>query len=102
MTITKEQFEAQLAKSNKTTVVNTFKYHAVKNAEAMMLCQSATPDSTYNAVVASALFDNPACGLVPASFLNALHEAFKDFMMVDAVEEVCSRLTFVDNKFNFS
>ena len=101
MAITKEQFEAQLAKSNKETVVATFKFHAVRNAEALMIAQSCTPDSTFNSVVSSALFDNPACGLVPASFLKALHKAFNDVMVVDAVEEVCSRLTFKDSKFIF-
>lgn len=101
MAITKEQFEAQLAKSNKATVVRTFKFHAVQNAEAMMSCQSSSADSTFKSVVNSALYDNPACGLVPASFLNALHKAFKEFMLVDAVNEVCDRLTFDGSKFNY-
>lgn len=101
MAITKEQFEAQLAKSNKAAVIRTFKFHAVRNAEALMICQSGSADSAFNSAVSSALYDNPACRLVPASFLKALNKAFKEFMLVDAVNEVCDRLTFDGSKFNY-
>ena len=94
--------DIQMQKFNSKTAVHTFTFHAVRNAEAMNLCQSATAKSAYNAAVKSALFDNPACGLVPATFLNALAAAFDDFMCVDAVTEVCSRLTFDGKSIKFN
>lgn len=93
--------DIQMRKYNKSTVVKTFTFHAVGNAEAMNICQ-CTPQEAVNSAVKSAMFDNPACGLVPAPFINALVAAFEDFMCVDAVEEVCSRLTFDGNKINFN
>lgn len=93
--------DIQMRKFNMETVVKTFTFHAVGEAEAMNSSQSATANATYQSAVKAAMFDNPACGLVPASFLNALAAAFDDFMCVDAVEDVCSRLTFDGKSINF-
>lgn len=94
--------DIQMRKFDKATAVKTFAFHAVGNAEAMNSCQSADAKSAYAAAVKSAMFDNPACGLVPATFLNALADAFDDFMCVDAVAEVCSRLTFDGKEIKFN
>lgn len=85
---------------NKTTAVRTFKHHAMAAAESVNYGAN-TKDAAQSAVKA-ALFDNPACGLVPSSFVQALSNAFDDFMVVDAVEDVCNRLTFDGTNFNFN
>lgn len=91
-----------MQKFNINTAIHTFKHHAVANAEAMNLCQSATAQSAFKSAKDSALLDNPACGLVPATFLNALADAFGDFMCVDAVTEVCDRLHLDGKKITFN
>ncbi|QDH45721.1 hypothetical protein AAM37_gp50 [Pantoea phage vB_PagM_AAM37] len=98
----KTPVDIQMQKFNVKTAIHTFKFHAVRNAEALNLCQSATGKSAYEASVKSALFDNPACGLVPAKFLNALACAFGDFMVVDAVTDVCDRLTLDGKTIKFN
>lgn len=94
--------DIQMRKFDKNTVAKTFAFHAIANAEALNLCQSMSETQTYEAVVKAALFDNPACGLVPANFLKALHNAFNDFMCVDAVTEVCARLTSEEGVIKFN
>lgn len=94
--------DAAMARFNKATVANTFTFHAMRNAEALNLSQSMNASEAAKSAINSATFDNPACGLVPASFINALVEAFNDFMCVDAVEAVCARLTSTGGNIKFN
>lgn len=93
--------DIQMRKFNKATVAKTFAFHAIANANALNNCQSSTAAQAAECSIKAAMFDNPACGLVPASFLSALREAFDDFMCVDAVEDACRRLTSNDGVIKF-
>lgn len=94
--------DAAMTRFNKAAVAHTFKFHAMRNAEALNLCQSMNANEAAKSAINSATFDNPACGLVPASFITALIEAFNDFMCVDAVEAVCDRLSSVNGNIKFN
>lgn len=91
-----------MTRFNKATVAHTFKHHAMVNAEALNLCQSSSATKAVRAAISSAIADNPACGLVPSSFINALVVAFDSFMCVDEVEAVCNRLSSAGGVIKFS
>lgn len=89
------------AKVDADKVVKTFKFHAVRNAEAMNIISSATSDEVYNQVVSSANYDYNGCHNAPVEFLQALRKAFGEFMQVDAVESVCNRLHSANGVLSF-